>query len=323
MKGRFFAQLMAVVATVVALSVVFFRLVVDEPAPLVTPPSPQPVPNVVAPQAELPAAAVVASVAGVVERSSGEGDWRRVAQGERLEVNAALRTGTNSAAELQVGDSTRFSAGADTEVGVVKLGGDVQTFRLIRGRLAAAVDRSKGRVVRIENQAGAAVETTSAKFAVMNSGQVLAVATDAGGATLTAGGTTVEVGPGEVAFAEAGRAPTVATPLPKELVLKVARAQPPGKGLCATVEGMATLGAEVRVAGELVPVTTDGRFRVQVPRQEGRTDVLVTTRDVSGRTREERVACALELPPGPPQPSEPPLPKVSGIKVKWDGSKPR
>lgn len=323
MTWKLVAQLVAVVAVVVAVAALLFRVLVAESAPTDAPVEPRVAPAVtrpaVTPAVEPAPAAVVATVEGVVERSRGDGDWERVAQGDRLEANSALRTGAGSAAELRVGDATRLSAGAETEVGVEALDGQTQRFKLKRGRLAAVVDASKGRVVRIEDESGAAVEATAAKFAVMNSGQVLAVATEAGGVTLMAAGKTVEVQAGEVALAEAGGPPSPAAPLPKDLVLKVVRAKQTGRALCATVDGVAAPGAEVRVAGALVPVGRDGRFRVEVPRETGRAGVVVATRDVSGRTREEHVACALQPQPAP---TEKPVPPVSGIKVKWDGSRP-
>lgn len=307
MKGKSAAKVVAVAALVVALALLGFRLFVVEPAPAPALPAPVALPEPAAPEPEVAAPeAVVVAVEGQVEQAGAGGTWHSVVRGDKVEVGGALRTGAASSAQLQVGEGTRLTAGAETELVVRAVTGAQQRFQLQRGRVTAAIDASGERSVRIENEAGAVVETAAARFAVMSSGQVLAVATETGGVTLTAAGTQVKVAPGEVALSAGGAAPVRAGPLPRELILKLARAKTVGGGLCAVVEGVAPPGAEVRVDGEALAVDATGHFRQVVPKREGRTGVRVFTRDLAGRTREERVACATEREP-----------EVSSVKVNW------
>lgn len=311
-------QVVVVVGALLGLAVLGFRLLVAaEPTPVAAPsPAPEPPAPVAKPAPPARLAAVVTRVEGSVERTDDAGGWKRVEAGERLEPDSQLRTGKESLADLQVGDATRLTAGAETQLGVRRLEAGLQSFKLTRGRLSAVVDPTTGRTVRIENEAGATVEAVNARFAVMSSGQVLAVATETGGVTLASAGKTVQVDAGREAVADGVAPPSEAAPLSRELVLKVARAKKAASGLCALVEGTAPRGAEVFVDDARVELDEAGRFQVPVPRAPGRQAVSVVTRDVSGRTKASSVPCG----PAPEPPKD--EASVSRLKVDWGAPSP-
>lgn len=306
MSRRFILSLTITVAAMASLAVLGFRTMVLEPPRVAPPPA-----RAIAPASEVRSLTAVAmKVDGFVERSREGGPWVPLARGDRLEENQAIRTGTNSSAELRVDEATVLTTGSETELTIGHRDGRIDVFRLSRGRVAGVVEPSSGRALRIESDAGV-VETASARFAVMSSGQLLAVATETGGVTLTAAGQTVSIAAGEYAVTD-GLGPPPVRVLPRQLVLKVVRAKQASLEQCA-IEGVAEPGAEVRVGGRLLAMGITGHFRVEVPRRPGQTEVLIETRDVAGRSREERVSCGA---------AETLLPPVSKLRVNWGQAPP-
>jgi hypothetical protein len=263
--------------------------VVEPPTPRLVEPAAGPDAASVVAAPEAPALeAVVAAVEGKVERQRGT-DWSAVAVGDRVKAEDSLRTGTTGRADLEIGASSHVTVAENTQVKVAELTKAVHRFRIRRGRVAAAYQPDGERVLRIEGENGEAVaEAREARFSVRATDTTFAVATVTGTVNLRSAGATIAVGAGQLSVAEGGRAPSPAAPIPAKVLLKIAAA---AKGdPCATIEGLASPGAEVQVDDELAAVAGDGRFRVQVP-GKGKREVRVVVRDVAGNTREQRLVC--------------------------------
>jgi hypothetical protein len=240
--------------------------------------------------------AIVEQVSGHVQRSTAQGDWAAVAAGERLRADDSLRTDKGARTDLRIGDRARLTVTESSQVTIRELTSKVHRFQLARGRVKADYKPDGQRVLRIESEGGVA-EARGARFSMLSTGTAVAIATDAGAVTLRAQDRAVEVGAGEQAVAVLGRAPAASEPIPARVLLKLANAAAPADGLCATVAGVAPAGTEVTVDGAAAPLAEDGHFRVHVPRERDRREVLVALRDAAGRQETRTVACI----DGPPQ----------------------
>jgi hypothetical protein len=273
--------------------IVFDRLVYErEPARKGEPPSPAGTVQVLA-------------VSGDVERSSGQRGWAPVAIGDRLGAEESIRTGGSSRAELGIGEGSRITVADTTQITVRELTNAVRRFQLARGRIAVDYGHDLERRLRIEDEAGRTVETRQARFGVLATGAMLAVATEAGTVTLTARGAAVEVGAGEQSAARGDRPPSRAEPIPSALLLKVATvAADLDRDACEAVAGTASAASTVAIDGEPVPLREDGRFAVHARRRRGQAEILVTTTDALGRTTHRVVPCR-------------PRPHVKDLSVRW------
>lgn len=298
--ARLVATALAVaVAILGAAYLAFGRVFVRPPAevPVMTAPPPvsleRPAADAGAQRASAAEEAVVVGFEGTVERARGDGPWKPVQVGETLRAEDSLRTSAKSKADLQVGERSRLTVSDETHITVRDLSAAVHRLKLTRGRITAAYEPDGERVLRIEDETGTAVaESRGARFSVLSTGQTLAVATETGVVNLKAADKVVEVSSGQQAVALRGQAPSAATPISPELLLKVARAAQPGSsGLCATLDGAASAGSQVTVDGLEVPVQADGRFHSAVASRPGLKAVRVVMRDASGKTSESQVPC--------------------------------
>lgn len=279
---------------VVLLAVLLFEGFVEEtPSTAENPPIAQPATPVVSPppgaeETEVENGAVVARVTGRVERSVAGGDWAEVRQGEKLQANDAIRTGANSRAQLEVDNKSRITVAQSSEVGIREVRKAAHTFKLVRGQLAVDYQPDGTRTLRIEGEGGDAVaQSEGAKFSILSSGGTLAVATETGAVNLEASGTSVAIRAGEQSVARPGSAPSIAAPIPVKLLLKLATTGTEG---CPTVRGVAEAGTEVLVDGRAVPLDAKGAFLVKGP-TDGRKQLTVVTRHVTGKLEEKVVAC--------------------------------
>jgi hypothetical protein len=283
------------IAIVLVISVVGYfasRKMLDGPAPTFVVP-----PRVAAPAAVDPERqeAVILSVDGTVEKIAVDGRWNPVAVGDRLLAEDSLRTDPTGRAELAIGDKSRLTVTENTQLKVRELTRAVHQVQLTRGRLVASYDADGERVLRIEDEKGSAVaETRAAKFSILSNGQALAVATETGTVNLEAAGKAVEVKAGQQAFANVGQAPSAATPIPAEVLLKIARALRADPSLCAVIEGAVDPGSQLEIDGASVPVDAAGRFKAEISRRPGQSSARVAVRAASGRPVEKTVACRAE-----------------------------
>ena len=148
------------------------------------------------------------------------------------------------------------------------------------------------RRLRVEDEAGRAVETRQARFGVLATGAMLAVATETGSVTLRAGGAAVDVGAGRQAAARGDRPPSNAEPIPSTLLLKLASAAANlDRDGCAAVAGAASPASSVAVDAQPVALDDRGHFAVRVRRRRGQAAALVTITDALGRSARRAVPC--------------------------------
>ncbi len=239
--------------------------------------------------------AVVVSVEGKVEKVAVDGRWVEVAAGDRLVADDALRTDKTGRAELAIGEKSRLTVTEDTQLKVRELTRAVHQVQLTRGRLVASYDADGERVLRIEDEKGSAVaETRAARFSILSNGQALAVATETGTVNLEAAGKAVEVKAGQQAFANVGQAPSAATPIHADVLLKIARALRADPSLCAVIEGTVDPGSQLDVDRTIIPVGANGRFRAEVARRPGRSAAEVTAQDPIGHLMKKTVQCSAQ-----------------------------
>ena len=277
---------------VAALGLWLFRAFVQERVPA---PAPAPRAQVVAPaqQAQLPVL-VVTALEGLVERGAA-GGWQALRLGEVIPAAQTLRTAPRAHAELAVGTTgARLVLPERSELRVDGLSPEDHRFRLTRGRVQVDYEPQGKRLVRIESESGAVAEASGARFWMLASGTVVAVAAERGLVNLTAAGTEVQVRAGEQAVVTGGGAPGAPTPIPVEVLLAVARTGQKD-GACALVEGRVRPGSELRVDGEPMAVVAEGRFRLTLPQRPGAREAVLSVQEPSGATREQRIPC-LEAP---------------------------
>jgi len=255
--------------------------------------------------------AIVVAVVGDVVRLSPNGGTSALAVGQRLRADDSVRTGRGGRTDLQVGARSRLTVTEATQLTVREITEKVHRFKLTRGRIAVDYQADGARLLRIESADGAAVaETQGARFGVLSTGTAVAIATETGAVNLTSQQKTVEVRSGTQAVAVAGRPPSSAEPIPARLLLKVADAAPAQdreEKLCAEVEGTAPAGAEVLVDGTPAAIADDGRFRVRVPADPGKTTVLVAIRDAGGRETTRTIPCGTSGS----------MPHIKDFAIRW------
>ncbi|MFL5376565.1 MAG: FecR domain-containing protein [Myxococcales bacterium] len=271
---------------------VFLRTIYEPPVETAAPraqPAPAPAPA----PAPVVAEAVVESVSGRVERNVAT-RWIDVSVGDHLRADDSLRTSRGARTALRIGENSRLTVTEGSQLTIRELTEQVHRFQ-VRGNVFVDYKPDGQRVLRIENEEnGAVAEAREARFSVLSTGTSLAIATESGSVDLKSKDQTIHVATGEQAFARAGEAPRPATPIPTQLLLKVANAAAAGATFCADVEGSAPPGAEVLVDGQPVDLDERGRFSIRVPRSPGKRLVTVETRDASGRRKAREVPCVAD-----------------------------
>jgi len=284
-----------------------------EPAPPPTPPPTDPPVVAESQPASQPEeeGAVVAAARGQVELLSTGQDWAAASVGSRLGPEDAIRTGPGAEADLRIGDKSTITVAERSQLAVREVTSAARRFTLRKGRIAVDYKEDGARTLRIEDEKGDAVAATAAaKFSVLSSGDAFVVAAETGVVNLGAAGNTTAVKGGETSFVTEGAMPAPASPITRELLLKVASARKADEGVCAVIKGSTDPGAEVLIDGEPIKLDDKGRFSIAVASQAGKKGVRVTTRDAAGREREKMIACRTVTTPD----REPP---IEGMGVRW------
>jgi len=258
-------------------------------------------------KAPAPAGTVhVLSVSGTVERSSSLGPWAPVATGDQLGAEDSIRTGASSTAELGVGERSRMTVAEASRITLSEGTTATPRFRLARGRIAVDYGEGRERRLRVEDEAGRAVETEQARFGLLATGAMLAVATETGSVTLRAGGAAVNVGAGQQSSARGDLPPARAEPIPSTLLLKLASAAADlDRDDCAAVTGAASPASSIAIDAQPVQLDERGRFAVRVRRRRGQAAALVSITDALGRTAQRAVPCRVTEP------------QVKDLSVRW------
>lgn len=228
----------------------------------------------------------VRSVSGVAERRVGD-TWIALKIGDELGINDEIRTQEGAATELDLGGDTVVTIGAASNLTLREVSESVSNVLLGSGRVSADVPAGSSRV-RIETRGGAAfVESDEGAFSAIASGRGdVTVATTRGAARLTSNGAAVMVASGEQSTARIGSAPSVPTPIPASLFLKVKPLS--GDEKETVVRGETAPGAVVSVNGVRLPTDEAGKFDTRLAAVDGERMIVVFVEDAAGR-REERV----------------------------------
>jgi FecR-like protein len=269
-------------------------------------PEPSPVPAVV-PDVR----ATVVEVVGAVEWTH-DGKWEALRVGHELAPDDSVRTSPGARVDLKVGDeASRLSMPERSEVRVGEVTRAVHNIQLQRGRIDVDYHGREDRVLRVRGENGTVAETRAARFTMLRNGDMVAVATRGGSVNLSSAGVTVQVGAGQQSLVIKGAKPLAAEPIPLEVLLKVASKASAQDSLCVSLSGKVRVGTEVFVEGEPALVSSDGSFRVDVPRREGLGQVKVVAREPGGEIREMMMACR------PPRARAGPR-QAESVKFRWD-----
>jgi hypothetical protein len=232
----------------------------------------------------------VTDVEGSVERGQGAA-WRPLRVGDELAGSESIRALAGARAELRVGaEDSQLSVLEGSEVQVEEVSPTVHAFRLKRGRVKVDYAPREERVLRVHGADGTVAETRGARFTVLRSGIAVAVATEEGAVNLTAAGTSVRVAAGEQSIAQDGESPSAPVPIPREVLLRVARRQGGGTA-CATLKGQVRPGTEVFIDGAPAQVSREGHFVVHVARTQGQDSVRVEAHEPGGSVKKQLIAC--------------------------------
>jgi hypothetical protein len=252
--------------------------------------------------------ATVVKVVGLVEWTH-DGKWEALPAGRDLAPDDSVRTGPGARVDLRVGDETsRLSIPERSEVRVGEVTRALHIIQLQRGRIDVDYHGKADRVLRVRSENGTVAETRAARFSMLRHGAMVAVATRGGSVSLSSAGVTVQVDAGHQSVVFDGARPLAVTPIPLEVLLKVAAKASASDALCLSLSGKVRVGTEVFVEGEPADVSRDGSFRADVPRREGLSRVKVVAREPGGEIREVLLTCRPRAGPR----------RAESVKFRWD-----
>lgn len=257
---------------------------------------------------EAPQDATVVSADPGVERGGAAG-WRPASAGDTLRVTDSIRTAAGSTAEIALGRGSRVMLQERSEVTVRELTAAVHRVGVLRGRIGVDHRPDGTRVLRVEDQSGAVVASGGAgKFGVVAAGGGLAVASTEGQLTVESGGAAVRVPAGEETVAYRGLPPLPPRPIPRDVVLRVARLlQERRATVCAVLQ--VDVASELTVNGAAVDVPADGNVTVRLPARLRPRGADVMVRHATGIVERRSVPCAQQEKEG----------DVSELEVRWHG----
>lgn len=235
-------------------------------------------------------AEIVAARGSVQARIGENGPWADASVGQQLATADSVRAGRNAEATLRMGNGVEVRLSPRSEFTIRELNDRVSKIRLDEGHVTASVDSRGTRVLKVAARGtDAEAESTGGEFGVVTDGSgQLAVATTTGTAKLTAGGASVEVPAGQTSSAIVNGVPTAPRPIPTSLFLKIGNLGPTKTNQShVTVTGQADPGSIVRSGDLVAKVDERGRFKVQVPLQDGENIVAVEVVDAQGRSKSQ------------------------------------
>ena len=251
----------------------------------------------------------VTAVSGVVERQTADSSWIAVNEGDELSFDSIIRTGADGLLTLDVGGVAEVEVDASSQISVPALTRTVKRVQLGEGRLSARVPSGSDGSFGVSVRGGDAVaQTSEGEFAVLSGGEgEMTVAATKGSVTLTSHDESVVLAEGELSIAERNVAPTAPRPIPPSLYLKVLKPKRRvQRSKQLDVAGTTEPGAVISVNGVRVAVGPNGEFSTVVTLDEGKNDVRVGTRDVTGRSKDDKIKVTVDSK-GP----------TVGGEVKW------
>ncbi len=275
----------AVLALLVAGTLVAYRLLLGPEPGARTSPAPPP------PPAAVPL--TLAAVTGDVTVVRG-GVRSPATSGAALREDDSIETGIGGRAELSGGGyAVTLEEGGRFAIGEITA--ELSRFRLAAGLVSARVQDDPARSVEIEGAPDLVARTRGGDVTVARTGTVLAVGVRRGRAELSSAGSTVALAEGQQSEAKLGQAPSSAAPLPASLLLKVSWPAPRATNeRRMVVSGSATPGAIVVLGGERVEVRPDGRFTHAIVLREGRQTLTARAVGLAGSAASEGPAIVLD-----------------------------
>ncbi len=251
------------------------------------PPSPTPVPRVVAdaPDAGGSGAALLLEPRGQVELQRGGGAWEPAARGARIGVSDGLRTPGDGEAELSV-DGVRVKLHDRSELRLTAASAGLLRAR-VRGRVESDVDEGRGQVSLQVEDGDAVAESSGGHFVLTAEGKTAVVAATRGTVRLGAAGRNVDLRKDQMASVHEGELGQPIAALRKVLLAVEWPGDKTNHGT-VPVAGHVSPGSRVYVQGQLVEVDPSGEFHTDVRLDEGRQQIAVVTIDAFGRRNTAR-----------------------------------
>ncbi len=247
--------------------------------------------------------ALVVSADAGVERAASGGPWDVARAGDMLRATDSIRTSARAKAEIALGPRARITLAERSEVTVREIDDAVQRLGLLRGRIGVEQTTEGPRVLRVEDASGTVAATArGGRWGAVASPGRLAVAAEEGAVRLESAGASVQVAAGMQAAAWRGLAPLPPAPVPRQVLLKVARVLE-SRRTHACAEVRVDVASEVEVNGAPVEVPKDGLVAVRA--EDRRRGAEVVVRHASGRVERRRVACVEEA-------------DVTDLEVRWN-----
>ncbi len=223
---------------------------------------------------------IVSSYAGSVQVRVAGGDWRPVELKTALTDGDLIRTGPDGEATLLM-ESSQVTVRAASELTVAQLNADASRFRIAVGQVYV---EARGDHVSLRTDTGTHVDTSEAGLGMtVRPDGWTQVKVRRGDASFTAEGQTQHLKEGEESHAAVGKPPSTPVPIPESILLNV---QFPDQDTfnvqLARVEGRADPGARVRIKGQEIAVSEDGRWSAEVPLDEGVNQIEVEASDSLG-----------------------------------------
>jgi ferric-dicitrate binding protein FerR (iron transport regulator) len=240
------------------------------------------------PAAEQRGARVLSADPGVERRTAA--GWAPARAGDALEVTDSIRTPERTAAEIALGPGTRIILDDRSEVTVRELNAAAQRVGLVHGRIGVEVRPDGTRVLRIEDQSGNVTARGAGRFGVAATQEGLAIASAEGRVTVESAGKAVDVPAGAETVAWRGSAPLPPRPIPREVVLHVARQLEERRASVCLVLHVDVASA-LSIDGEPVEVPPDGTVVVRHPPRSARREIAVELRHAAGAVERRKMPC--------------------------------
>ncbi len=229
----------------------------------------------------------ISSYSGGVLVADGDDDWRPAQMKMRLRGSDRIKTLSDGMATLVHGMS-HIAIEAETEITVAELRPGLSDFSVALGGVIRV--EARGSRIRATSVAGHVADTDDAGFGMSVSKDGLAVVkVNRGEIDFRSGGHSERVKEGEQSEARAGRPPSRAVKIPKNLLLNVRFPDADTfNSRLARVEGRVEPGTRAYVGGRLVDTGPDGRFSTEVELHEGTNQIEVHAVDSIGNKRAEQ-----------------------------------
>jgi len=212
--------------------------------------------------------------------------WSLVAAGDHLSLQSVIRTYPDAKALLRRG-GTEIEIRGGVDIRLAELATRTARFDLLRGGMVTAAVPAED-IVEIEAGHGKTRNEGAARWVVsVGPKGRLDVATTEGKVGFQAKGDKVTVPAGHQSTALSDAPPSEPKPIPPELLLSVFWPEP-SRAAAPVVRGKTQPSTRVRVNGQDVPVSDDGRWSAPVPVPVGTHPVSVQAEDIAGRRKTEQ-----------------------------------